>query len=99
MRERILLAHVSGKRLPTPLPVLFSLLPLTNGVTRNTIWLVCKQYRPESRSMSTTIRISVHRSITIRIDGDVAAYIQEHGKFGESHNDVLRRLLPDFKPK
>lgn len=31
-----------------------------------------------------------------RIDEDVLAYIAEHGKFGETHSDVLRRLLPNF---
>jgi hypothetical protein len=35
-------------------------------------------------------------SNTIRIDDDVDAYIRHYGKFGESHSDVLRRLLPDF---
>jgi SeqA protein N-terminal domain len=35
-------------------------------------------------------------SKTIRLDDDVLAYIAEYGKFGESHSDVLRRLLPNF---
>jgi negative regulator of replication initiation len=34
----------------------------------------------------------------IRIDDEVAAHIEAHGKFGESHNDVLRRLL-DIPPQ
>ena len=38
-------------------------------------------------------------STTIRIDDDVEAYIHQHGKFGESHSDVLRRLLPNFERK
>lgn len=34
---------------------------------------------------------------TIRVDDDVVAYFAEHGKFGETHSDVLRRLLPGFR--
>jgi hypothetical protein len=33
---------------------------------------------------------------SIRIDDDVLDYIAEHGKFGETHSDVLRRLIPNF---
>jgi hypothetical protein len=36
---------------------------------------------------------------TVRLDDDLIAYIHEHGKFGESHSDVLRRRLIDFDDK
>lgn len=36
-------------------------------------------------------------STTIRIDDDIIDYFKEHGKFGETHSDVLRRLLPGFQ--
>ena len=35
--------------------------------------------------------------ITVRLDDDVVASFKEHGQFGESYSDALRRLLPGFK--
>lgn len=37
-------------------------------------------------------------SSTIRISNDVLAVIESHGRFGEKHNDVLRRLLVPTTP-
>ncbi len=34
---------------------------------------------------------------TIRISDQVEQYIKEHGKFGDTHDTVLRRTLSDFK--
>lgn len=35
-------------------------------------------------------------STTIRISDLVDNYIKSHGRFGETHDDVLRRCLKDF---
>ena len=37
--------------------------------------------------------------VSIRIEDDLVAYFEDHGKFGETHSDVLRRLLPAFSPR
>src|SRR5687767_10293058 len=34
--------------------------------------------------------------VMISLDDDLIPYFEEHGKFGETHSDVLRRLLPGF---
>lgn len=36
-------------------------------------------------------------STTIRISEIVDKYIKAHGRFGETHDDVLRRCLKDFE--
>jgi negative regulator of replication initiation len=33
---------------------------------------------------------------TIRITTEMEQHIAHHGKFGETHDDVLRRIIPDF---
>jgi len=37
-------------------------------------------------------------STTIRISSEVEKYFERHGKFGETHNDVLVRRLIEFNP-
>ena len=36
--------------------------------------------------------------VTIQLEDDLVDYFKEYGKFGENYCDVLRRLLPGYRP-